>query len=61
MKKSAKSDPSYYNLESLALLYAKYGKSKKAKKLTKKAISLAKQANRSAASAEDLMAELNGE
>lgn len=61
VKKSAKSDPSYYNLESLALLYAKYGKSRKAKKLTKKAISLAKQANRSAASAEDLMAELNGE
>ena len=60
VKKSAKSDPSYYNLESLALLYAKYGKPKKAKKLTKKAISLAKQANRSAASAEDLMAELNG-
>lgn len=61
VKKTAKSDPSYYNLESLALLYAKYGKTRKAKKITKKAITLAKQANRSAASAEDLMAELNGQ
>ncbi len=61
VKTTAKSDPSYYNLESLALLYAKYGKTRKAKKLTKKAINLAKQANRSAASAEDLMAELNGQ
>ncbi len=59
VKRTAKSDPSYYNLESLALLYAKYGKTRKAKKITNKAITLAKQANRSAASAEDLMAELN--
>ena len=61
VKKDTKSNPSYYNLESLALLYAKYGKTKKAKKITKRAISIAKQANRSAASAEDLMAELNGQ
>ena len=61
VKKATKSDPSYYNLESLALLYAKYGNTRKAKKITKKAISLAKKANRSAASAEDLMAELDGQ
>lgn len=61
VKKATKSDPSYYNLESLALIYAKYGKTRKAKKITKRAIALAKTANRSASSSEDLMTELSND
>ena len=45
----------------MALLYAKAGKTKKAKKYTKKAIAIAKSNKISAASSEDLLSELEGE
>jgi len=48
----------YLNNESLALLFAKTGKIKKAKKLAQKAIKLAKTNKISTASAEDFLAEL---
>ena len=58
VKKIKKTANTYLNTESLALLYAKAGKTKKAKKLTQKAIKMARAKKMSAASAEDLLAEL---
>ena len=46
------------NNESLALLFAKTGKIKKAKKLAQKAIKIAKTNKSSAASVEDFLVEL---
>lgn len=60
MKKNRKKANTYLNNESLALLYAKTGKTKKAKKYTQKAISIAKSKKMSAASSEDLLSELIG-
>jgi len=60
VKKRTKTDNTYLNNESLALLYAKSGKKRKAMKLAKKAINIAEKTNSSTASAEELMAELDG-
>lgn len=58
VKQQRKAANTYLNNESLALVYAKLGKSKKARKLTQKAIKIAKSNKMSAASSEDLLAEL---
>ncbi len=58
VKQAKKADPSYLNLESLALLYAKCGKIRKAKKFLKKAIALATAAKTSPSSAEELLEEI---
>ena len=59
-KATRKKANTYLNNESLALLYAKTGKTKKAKKFINKAIGIAKTKKMSAASSEDLLAELSG-
>ncbi len=59
-KIAKKKSNTYLNNESLALLYAKAGKTKKAKKFIKKAIGIAQANKMSAASSEDLLAELSG-
>jgi len=58
VKKAKKSNASYFNLESLALIYAKIGKKRKAKKFAKKAIAAATAAKFSPSSAEELLEEL---
>jgi len=60
IKKTKRKANTYLNNESLALLYAKTGKTKKAKKFIQRAINIAKAGKISAASAEDLLAELEG-
>jgi len=57
-KKRAKTNKTYLNYESLALLYAKSGKKRKAQKLAKRALSMAEKTKISAASIKELMAEL---
>jgi len=58
LKKRTKTHNTYLNNESLALLYAKSGKKRKAMKLSKKAINIAEKTNSSAASVKELMEEL---
>lgn len=58
VKKRTKAQNTYLNNESLALLYAKSGKKRKAKKLAKRAISIAEKTKTSAASIQELIEEL---
>ena len=60
LKKRVKKQNTYLNNESLALLYAKRGKKRKAMKLANRAINIAKNTKSSFASAEDLIEELKG-
>lgn len=58
LKKKTKQYNTYLNNESLALLYAKLGKKRKAKKLAKRAMAIAAKTKSSAASVQELIAEL---
>ncbi len=60
LKQRVKKHNTYLNNESLALLYAKRGKKRKAMKLANRAINIAKNTKSSFASAEDLIEELKG-
>ena len=57
-KKSIKMDPNYYNHDTLALLYYKLGKKKKAAKLGKKAIELAHKSGEDCSSTENWLKEI---
>lgn len=57
-KKSIKMDPNYYNHDTLALLYYKLGKKKKAIKTAKRAIQLARQSGEDYSSTENWLKEI---
>jgi len=60
-KKSVKKDNSYLNNDTLAALYHKIGKSKKALKVATKAIAIAKTSGEDFSTAQELIEEINSE